>query len=167
MSSEYVSDSASSSSNASCANDASGWFKAKSACSCGASWSVRPNSSAAAIRSSTPDSSSSSVSDSACSDRRRRPRSSSWLSSSSARSTSSGSARCWIRLRIVAWLTRMRETSDSGTASRSRAKVSSVHAISPSAGFTRCTFLSFFSSLPAFATRRAFSIACSGAWTTT
>src|SRR5205807_10307721 len=59
------------------------------------------------------------------------------------------------------WLTRMRETSASGTALRSRSNVSSVQLTAPSGAFTFCTRLRFFSSSPALATRRAFSIVCS------
>ncbi len=115
----YSSDSGSSRSNASSANEASGWLSAKSSCRWEASRSVRPCSSASSSRSSTPESSSSSLSDAACSERRRLPRSSSWLSSISARIVSIGSAGWLMTLRIIAWLTRIRETSGSGEALRS------------------------------------------------
>ena len=154
-------------SNAACANDASGWLSAKSAWSSAASRSVRAYASGSASSSSTPEVTSSSRSDSACSARRRRPRSSSWLSSISARIAATVSAGCWMTLRIMAWSTRIRDTSGSGVASRSRANVSSVQLTTPSAGFLRWIRRSFFGSSPAFATARALSIACSGACTTT
>ena len=70
--------------------EASGWLSAKSACSTGASRSVRPCSSGSASASSTPEASSSSLSDRACSARRARPRSSSWLSSISVAASRPG-----------------------------------------------------------------------------
>ncbi len=70
---------------------------------------MRPCSSTSSSRSSTPERSSSSLSDAACSERRRLPRSSSWLSSISARIVSIGSAGWLMTLRIIAWLTRIRE----------------------------------------------------------
>ena len=70
-------------------------------------------------------------------------------------------------LRIIAWLTRMRDTQRLGAALRSRSNVSSVQLTAPSGALTFCTRLSFFGSSPALASRRAFSIVCSGACTTT
>ncbi len=70
-------------------------------------------------------------------------------------------------LRIIAWLTRIFDTSASGVALRRRSNVSSVQLVTPSGGFLRWIRLIFFGSSPAFATRRAFSIVCSGACTTT
>ena len=70
-------------------------------------------------------------------------------------------------LRSIAWLTRMRDCSDSGIALRSRSKVSSVQLTTPSGALTFWTRLAFFVVAAALATRRAFSIVCSGAWTTT
>ena len=70
-------------------------------------------------------------------------------------------------LRIIAWLTRILETSVSGVALRRRSNVSSVQPTTPSAGLERWSLRSFFGSSPALATARAFSIACSGACTTT
>ena len=67
----------------------------------------------------------------------------------------------------IAWVTRIRETSGSGSAATSRSKASSVHVTWPSGAFLRCTRFSFFGSSPAFFTSRAFSTMCSGACTTT
>ena len=72
-----------------------------------------------------------------------------------------------ITLSSIAWLTRIRETSGSGSAATSRSKVSSVQVTWPSGAFLRCTRLSFFGSSPAFSTSRAFSTTWSGACTTT
>ena len=113
---------------------------------CGRTRRARP------AASSTPEASSSSLSDRACSARRARPRSSSWLSSISTRSVSTGSAGWLMTLRIIAWLTRIRETSGSGCALRRRSNVSSVQLTTPSAGFVRWILRSFFGSSPALAT---------------
>ena len=73
----------------------------------------------------------------ACSTSRRRPRSSSWLSSISARIASTASPGRPTTLRIIAWSTRMRDTSASGTAPRSRSNVSSVQLTVPAARLRR------------------------------
>ena len=70
-------------------------------------------------------------------------------------------------LRMKAWLTRMRETSGSGTASRRRAKVSSVQLTVPSGAFFVATLRRFLGSSPALASARVRSMTSSGACTTT
>ena len=70
-------------------------------------------------------------------------------------------------LSTMACVTRIRDTSGSGGAATRRSKVSSDQATKPSGGFLRCTLRSFLGSSPALARFRAFSMVCSGAWTTT
>ena len=67
----------------------------------------------------------------------------------------------------IAWLTRIRDTSASGSAATSRSKTSSVQVTMPSGAFLRCTLRCFFGSSPAFCSALWFSTTCSGACTTT
>ena len=73
----------------------------------------------------------------------------------SARASSRPGPRGWLTtLRIIAWSTRIRETSGSGAASRRRSNVSSVQPPRRPRGFLRWTLRRFFGSSPALASAR-------------
>ena len=74
---------------------------------------------------------------------------------------------CATSLSTIEWVIRRCGTNVSGAASMSLSNVFSFHVTNPSGAFLRLIFLSFFGSLPALATARAFSISNSGASATT
>jgi hypothetical protein len=67
----------------------------------------------------------------------------------------------------IACETWKRDCSGSGDAATSRSYVRSLHVTKPSGAFFLTTLRRFFGSSPAFASALAFSISCSGAYTTT
>jgi len=91
----------------------------------------------------------------------------SWLSRRSLRIDSNGSPSRSMTLSNMEWLTRIRETNGSGSASTSRSKVALFQVTNPSGGFLRWILRSFLGSSPALATALAFSTSWSGACTTT
>ena len=67
----------------------------------------------------------------------------------------------------IAWVTRKREVSGSGSEAISFSKVVSVQPTKPSGAFLRTTLRRFFGSSPALASAFSFSMTCSGACATT
>ena len=67
----------------------------------------------------------------------------------------------------IAVVIRKCERIGSSGASISVVNVCSLQLTNPSGGLRRTSFLSFLGSSPAFASSRAFSTSCSGAWATT